>query len=455
MSDSGESAGRPVRRRLLKSRRSKAAVIVSSIAVVCGAAFYWHGISGEFERARRLMLLGEPHTAYDALTNYLRFHAEDADANLLAAEILVSDRNLAGEEALPKALEHLVQIPDSSARSSVARVREGRIFLFLLERPGAAAASFTRAMKLDPNAVEPPYLMWKLLDLTGRSYRAAPHFRRAFELTPADERALRLREWFMSQFYPALANPELDRLMGIVGDSESPGALTELRRLRRFREAEPKAPFTHAMIARWFALEGDPKEALKLLRDALETTDEPLLDRDFVGTLVSVLFDLGEFDQAVEFFDGQSADSARPQHVNDPPADYEYWKWKATLDDRVRDQTVDALAAYDRAVNTWPGHADWRLQNLRVKCLIRAGKTEEADQARERAERIEALMEKDVQTRVRRALQTPNHPESARIMISFYEDLGLEYERKCWEQELSRSIGNQDDTTGGVVTDAP
>ena len=410
------------------TRRSVCVIVILVAAAVAVRSGFWllHAHSG-LANARTLAELNLWSNAYSELQRYLRLYPEDATARLLIAEALIKDETR-GKEAVHEALDHLSHITDESPHGAQARTHQGRLQLLILHQPERAQESLQRALELDSDYFEAHYLTWKLLDLTGRSHLAERSFWRSFELSPESEKAIRLREWYMSQFYPNTANPMLDEMMGFTASAGANPQDSELVRLREFRNSEPGSALTHASLARWFLQKGDPQYALKLLELAVHSVDNPSEDAYFIATLVSVLFELGRFEEAEKHF------QSWPQ----PHKGYEYWKWKAITDDEIRGRYSEALHFYDKALSVWPGPAEWRLQNRKANCLARMGRQQEAQALRQALKGIEKLMDESVHSKLREHLGQLDRPESLAEVAEFYTKIGRDRESTAWRQEIQR-----------------
>jgi hypothetical protein len=341
------------------------------------------------------------------------------------------------DHAISVAIEQMRFIPRTSPHWPAACVQESRMNLFAQLQPHRAELLLREMLTTHPDNADGNYVLWKLYDLTGRSHLAEPHFRKVLAVTPAEQRPFRLREWYLSQFYPATANPELDQLMGFYDASEKRSGVTELRRLEAFRDSEPKSAQNHAAVARWYSLEGDPKTSLRLLQQALEATDAPLQDQFFVATLTQVLFDLGEFENTKKYY------AAWPGERTG----YEYFRLGAILADEVEQDYDRAIRGYRQVISVWPGQADWRIQYKLARCLIKSGDDDAAEVTRQKAKKVELLMEEDVHAPLRQLLASPDKLEICKRMTQFYEQLELEFEAKQWSEQLDRIRRNSDRTT--------
>lgn len=405
------------------------------VVVILGAGSYFgYGYAARLsarralQRAQVAIQLHDWMTARIELGNYLQVFSTDESARLNLAEAYFKDATLNSEQAVSLAIQQLEHIPRESSHWPAARVQEARMTLFARLQPYRAESLLRELLATHPENVDANYVLWKLYDLTGRSHLAEPHFRKVLEATPNEQRPLRLREWYLSQFYPATANPELDQLMGFQQPDEVRNAVTELRRLQVFRDHEPKAAVNHAIAARWYSLEGDPKSALRILQEALDVADEPLQDPFFVATLIQVLFDLGEFDNASKYFRAWPGERSG----------YEYARLAAILADEVEQDYARAIENYRQVISVWPGIADWRIQYRLARCLAKSGDERTAQEMTRKAKDVESLMEEDVHSPLRRMLAKPDQLEICQRMTQFYEQLGLEFEAKHWRDQVQR-----------------
>ena len=412
----------------MKSRFLRPLPIVAGLLFVGLLAFWTVRAQRGRARAEGLAKEGRWTSARVELQRYLILHPYDAEARLMLAQSLVNDDLLPGEDAALEAIEQLRRIPDESPHAAQARTQQGRLHLLILLQPAAAEESLRRAIQLKDDQVEAHYMLWKLLDLTGRSDETATAFWRVYELTPPSARVQRLREWYMSQFFPLKANVEMERMMGLLRGDESPSVRTELRRYGEFRRREPDKPLAHAAIAHWLLREGVPDEAVKSLDESLKSVPRAMSDPLFVATLVTSLLEIGEFDRAVAAFEQWPG----------PRDGHTYWKLHATLLDEVHRDFEAATEAYDHAFADWPGPVDWRGRNRKANCLARLGRKQDAARERQIAKNIETLMENDVHSDVRAALGSLRSPVAVRKVAKFYSQLGSERLADAWSAEARR-----------------
>lgn len=402
------------------------------IAVSVAISAFWFAWSWRaLDRARRYAEFELWTEVRGELDRYLRVQSHDPQAHLLYAEAVLKDGLVPVEEAVPSALSHLEQIPDGVAESAVARTKEGQILLVELLRPTAAEKKFRSAIALDPNHLPAWMGLWKLLDQTARSAFAEEAFWKCYELSPKEDRPLLLREWYMSQFFPAYANPSLDKAMGIVAENGVVTAESEARRFQVFLQTEPESPLGHVCWARWLQLDRDPMAGLQWLYDAADKIAGEEQDPFYLATVVGTLLERGEFADAEVLFRQWPADEAKG---------YEYWLTQAAILQNVEEKFDEAIVAYDKALSSWPGQVDWRTRSQRATCLATLGRTEEAERERVRVKKIEGLVQNDVQGRLRKVLEDLSNPETLREVVDFYRSIEREREAKCWEEVIESLI---------------
>jgi len=383
----------------------------------------------------RAMHLQQWNVARKQLNRFLWLHPDDARAHMMMAEVLVKDEALDGKRAVDRAIAHLRRVPDDSEFAATARMRQGRIELLLLQRPGRAEALLRRALELNPDQLDANFLMWKLLDLTGRGNWCEPHFWKVLEQTPQPQRAPRLREWYMSQFYPGSANPTMNRMMGFLEEGQPDGVLVERFRLVAFLKDEPDRAVNYAAWAWWLHDDGNPKLALEVLQDGVEKLKQPQQNAFFVSVMVTVLFDLGRFDEMGDWM------AVWPE----PHSGFTFRRWKALYLDEVEEEFAEALSQYERAIAIWPGPAEWRVQSQMANCLSRMGQQGRAAEVRKRAKQIEDLMKVEVHTHLRDILGDLNDADRLQEVVDFYRDIDRPREADAWQAHVDalRSRGSQ------------
>jgi hypothetical protein len=367
-----------------------------------------------------------PQARY-SLAQHLWLYPHNADAQMLMAEAWVADDSLPPKEVATKASNCLALIPDSSPRAAEARLKQGRLTFLILENPDLAEQLVRQSISLDKDYLPAHQLLWTLMNVTGRSEWTEEVFWRNYELSTKQERPLRLREWYMQQFFPLTANEPLDRAMGILGPNEVPSRTAESRRYLRFRETEPEAARNHAALAQWFQQERDSGFAVRVLDAAAAKLPESQIDPFFLAVEIAVRLDLGQVKEAEACF--------RRWPEND--RGHQYWKSQAMVLDNAG-KHKEALSAFDQSLLLWPGPVEWRLHFLRASCLARLKRPQEASAARKRAKEIQALTGIEEHERIREALTQLGRKEGLPELASFYRNLGREREALAWEQYLQQ-----------------
>ena len=428
----GEEAGRPVTAapflcRSADGRQAKAAVMAVSAVVIAGLVSLggWRVVEQGRTTAEQFAKHGLWQEVHAPLARYLWIHPGDAQANLLAAEALVKDDSLPLVRRVTDSLVCLARIPESAPEAVEARIAEARVKLFLRYEPMAAARALERAIQLDPTAVEPQLLLWKLFELTGRGEDAEERFWACYRLSSAEEQPMRLRDWYLSQFFPLTSTSELDRLMGFRGAATESGVSVEMRRLQRFRLAEPQEAVPHAALAELFLRENEPELALEVLDEAAgELTLERQKDPFILGVVVETLLELGEAEPAIETFGRwpQPADGRR------------YWLVRARVLQEAENDPMGAAEAYRKGLVSWPGSIDWRTLNRLAGCLARAGDAEQAALEREHVRRIQEQIPQERLQALLDALASPGDPKVAAVMAAFYRDIERPQEAAAWQQ---------------------
>lgn len=412
-----------------------ATVLVAAVfvaAVFAGGA--WWFASRGLATAEGLAKHGLWQEVHQPLARYRWLHPSDARANLLAAEALVKDDSVPLGRRITDSLACLARIPDMSPNAVDARIAEARVELFLRYEPMAASRSLERAIDLEPVSLEAHMLLWKLLELTGRGEETEEAFWQCYELSAEQQRPLRLREWFVSQFFPLTSTAELDRLMGFRGAASDPGAAVERRRLQRFRLAEPQDPVPHAALAELFLRENEPELAFEVLDEAAGQIPQAAQTNPFIlGVVVETLLELGEVEPAQETFN----------RWPEPRAGRRYWMVRGRVLQEAADDPSGAAEAYREAIAIWPGEIDWRAINRLAGCLARAGETDAAARERERVQQIQEQIPQERLQALLDSLGAPADPQVAAAMASFYRELGREREASGWEAVAWTAMGDR------------
>ncbi len=378
------------------------------------------------QRGRAAAAQAMRHEAWPAarsdLYRYLRLHPGDPQSRLMLAEAYACDDTIPADQSAELALDQLQRIPDESALGAKARTQEGRLYFLVLNQPARGERLLRRALELDPESCDANYMLWKLLDVTGRMHLTEPYAWKAIEHCPAGDRPARMREWYQTEFSPAAGAAPLDEKMGFLGQKDESYLLPEFRRLQQFRFAEPDSAVAAAALSRLFLRRGIRAKAQEFLESARSVAgafDDPY----YVASWIALWMDLGEFEQAEQLF----------THWPGERSGYEYWKWEGIICDEVRHDDRGAVAALERAGSVWPGGLDWQLLFRKAHCLVRMKADREAEQVRSHASSVEHMMEPEVQKAVRQALQHLEDPDQLAVVVDFYRKLGRPREADFWE----------------------
>ena len=427
-----------------RSRTPRVLIVLSLLVVAAAGILSWRGVQifGNRERAQRMIQRAQEENlpklwkhARLELEEYLRFphsafplFSSDGDAQLLLVETLIHDDSMTHEKAVSAALTQLRNIPSTAPQGAQARAREGKLYLMMVHKLGQAERSLREAIALNPKDEESHFLLWKLLELTGRADWSEEIFWRVYDLTHPDRRPVRLRQWYMTQFFAPTANLMLERQMGLLGTEEVPSSDNEYERFDYFRKVEPDWPVAHAALAKWFLDETDPNFAKRMLDEAAEKLgDKRFEDPFFVATLVRCLTDLGQYDEAREAF------------TRWPTAKkgYDYFKWQAVLLSELDDDDEQAANLFEQALAAWPGPVDWQTRHRKKTCLQKLQKHQEAQKELEKAKQIEKLMEREQHSQVRDALANLGTRDCYTVMVKFYTDLGMQREANAWQEQFA------------------
>ena len=425
------------------SKKPRLLIGIAALLVIA-AGFTWSGMQtfGNRARAQRMIERAQEENlpklwkhARLELQEYLQFphksialFSSDGDAQLLLVEALIHDESLTHEDAVKEALTQLRNIPSEAPQGAQARAKEGKLYLMMVHKLGLAERALREAIKLNPQDEESHFLLWKLLELTGRADWSEEIFWRVYELTHPDRRPVRLRQWYMTQFFAPTANLMLERQMGLLGTEEVPSSDNEYERFDYFRKVEPTWPVAHAALAKWFLDETDPNFAKRMLDEAAEKLgDKRFEDPFFVATLIRCLTDLGQYDEARDAF----------QRWPTAKKGYDYYKWQAVLLSELDDDDEQAADLFEQALAAWPGPVDWQTRHRKKTCLQKLQKHQEAQKELEKAKQIEKLMEREQHAEVRDALANLGTRDCYTTMVKFYTDLGMQREAQAWQDQFA------------------
>lgn len=424
MSDAPRTLEAPAENR--GSSRWKPFVIAVGALALLAAAGGEGWLRLRLKSARHAFELTDYPAARDAIATYLRVHPRDHEVRLLAADCWSQDDSLDPKVAAENAIQELRWIPETAPQAATARLREARLTFLILHRPTAAEVLLRRSIAIDPGQSEAHYLLWKLYDMTERYFSSEPEFWATYASTPKEQRAVRLREWYMSQFAPLSACSELDGLMGFHEVGAFTNEETEVVRLKDFLGREPDSPMIAAALAQWGIRNADLNMAIEIL-EPLAQSEEALGDRYFVGALTEVLIERGESERAQAVF----------QRWPEPRDGYPYWRLAGMIAQECQGDHARAITCYDQALALWPGPSDWLLLRRKSHCLARVGRSEEAEQTRKEAQRVGDLMQLEVHQRLKTALAQLNQPQSLEVVIGFYKDLNRSREAAEWSEILA------------------
>lgn len=433
------------------SRRWKrvigAAVVVALLVVsATGVAVAW--LSAGLERGERLAKEGRWDDASKALSRYLWLWPDDTEARLLAAEALYRAGSEPGEReaAARESLSELQHIPDDSREGPEARVRAAGILLTILKRPHAAELQLRRAIAHDVNWIKPHILLWQVLDATGRSDFAEPTVREVIRLSPPDQKILHLRSWYLSQFAPAAANLDLDRVLGVVKPGEVPTVASEAARYELFRAAEPESPIHVAAAARLLLLrKNQARRATEMLDEFAR--EHVFSDRFFAAVRAEAAYAAGDMAILEEVM----------QQWPHPREGYDFNKWEGVRLEEIADDPAAAAAAYREALQVWPGQVDWQAIFRLSTCLRRLGKVEEAERLKSRSDEIGKLIGEEYHRPLREALANLADLAPVEQSAEFYEKIDRPWEAGLWREHAKmlrqHESANPDEPTN-ILSDA-
>lgn len=399
-------------------------LLLTGVICVMVITVFW--LHRGFGSAKAALQSRKYATARHAVERYLWLHPQDHEARMLAAQAYFLDDDLPAETSATQAIEHLQKIPDDASMAAEARMLAGRLIFLILLQPTRAEQLFLRSLELNPDQFDSNYLLWKLYDMTERYFSSEPFFRASYERVPDDQKAFRLREWYLSQFNPLSACGELDALMGFRQPSEPASELVNFRRLSEFAIREPNSPVVAAAIAQARLRNRERDQALQTLEQVpdMESIREPF----YIATLTEVLLELGQLDRAKAVF------ARWPQ----PAAGYRYWRISGLVAQLADADFGRAAEQYDRALEIWPGPSDWLTMHRRFRCLALLGDKTSAEAARKRSRDVEDLMEIDVHQKQKEALTDLGNPDQLQELVQFYEDLNRPWEQQEWKAAIDR-----------------
>ncbi len=418
------------------SRSGRWRLVAALMLVTIAATFFWwqYSLEQDLKKAKQAAARGSWELVLSHLDRYLRYHPDDAEAQLLIAEAHIRSNDGDFSESVQRAVFHLQQVKVDSKLVARARLQEGRLSLLLLKEPGTAERLLKESLRLEANSLEANLLMWQLLDVTGRHVFSDSYFWHAFELSPRSQRGLLLRDWFLSELYPEQLHAALFRQMGVSAVGKIPASVSLLV---HFREVEPDANFLHAALAKYYHELGNLAATMDLLKECPDVT-AAMDDAFFVSVLFEALIDLGEFQKAEDCF----------KEFPQPHEGYLYWRSESMYQDYVQHDSAAAIESLRKALATPPGKFDWGLMTRLSVCLQKTGAFEEADQMQKRVDTLtrEVLTVKNTSL-LRNLLKDPQQPGVAAKFADFYRKFGLEREVSAWN-DYKYDLANQQPSPG-------
>lgn len=439
-----EAAPMEVERPRRFSRRRIILLAACALVATTGWTGYrlW-GMASGMRLARRAIENDEWQTAREHLSGYLRLHPDDAEAHLLMAEAFIKDDDGSTRESAQNAIGHLQRIDADSPLAATARLQEARLTLLILLQPARAERLLRESLDLRPDSYEANVLLWKLHDLTGRHIASREFFWRAYELSPESERPARLRDWFLSEFYPETSSAEFHRALRVARVGKIPASINLLV---QFRESEPEATFVHAALARYYLDLGARESSVELLKEAPDL-NVAMQDPFYAAVLMETLVHLGEFEKATASF----------EKFPEPRSGFLYWRCEGLYQQYVRKDAAAALVAYERALADWCGKFDWETMVRMSECLRKLGRPDDAARLQSRFEHLtKDVLTQEKTDQLRDELRNLTNPDVAAHMRDLYREFDLSEEGDAWEthrQNLMRPRSSRH--SGGMEMSAP
>lgn len=409
-------------RSALLLRRSAVTLLVTAVLAASGwAGYWWWSIESGLKRAQQAAKHGEWRLARYHLTEYLDWHPRDSEAHFLMAEAFVKDDVEGSQDFIHSAIHHLQKIEGDAPLAAKARLQEARLVLLMLQQPARAEQLLHASLELEPYSLEANLLMWKIRDLTGRHIISGEYFWRVYELSSEAERPLRLRDWYLAEFYPESANEAFYRALGVSAIGTIPASINLLV---RFVETEPEAPFARAALATFYFQQGDLSSSLDILKEA-PNLSQAMEDPFFVAALFATLVELGEFEKARMCFKQFPA----------PRAGDLYLRSEGLFRQYIQEDPAAAVESYKLALATWSGKFDWGLMTRLSECLRKIGQIEESERMQSRVKYLTTkILLKEKTSRLRDKLLDLYNPNVAVEMRDFYQEFGLNQEAAAWEE---------------------
>ncbi|MBL8892782.1 MAG: hypothetical protein JNL67_22590 [Planctomycetaceae bacterium] len=344
----------------------------------------------------------------------------------VAGTAFLRDMQLHRSQRLPKAMEHLGQIPRQSPWFPKSALALANDKLFEAKSPLEANSMVDDALMEWPNDMA--LNNWKIVWLTvcHAPELAEPYFLAGARASKqnAEETELLLRTWLRSQFCPEQIETDFDRQLGGAGTAEFTNDTIRLERwttLRRWNLADPRfdAAITHWYLKR--GLVSDAMEQMHLAREKAEHYPDPM----FLFVAIQVFCETGQLENARQVL--QPLRDLAPGFLS---------KVSAARVALAQNDTKTAILELEAAQQLWPGPIDpWISQSLEriyrdqtdQESLIRA------DQLRHQQDRLQTL-----RTKLQELLALP-HWEATEVAA--IRDLMLGLNRTAETGLLAQVVG--------------
>jgi tetratricopeptide (TPR) repeat protein len=420
IAETGPAAVEKPRQRRFSRRRIFYVAACAALAAIGWTGYRLWMMESGVQFAQREIENDDWQLAREYLSGYLKLHPDDAEAHLLMAEAFVKDDDGDSRDSTQNAIRHLQRIEAGSPLAAAARLQEARLTLLILLQPARAEQLLRESLDLRPDSYEANVLLWKLFDLTGRHGASHEFFWRAYKLSPESEHPARLRDWFLSEFYPETSNAEFHRALGVTRVGKIP---VSINLLVRFRESEPEAAFVHAALARYYLEQGARGSSVELLKEAPDL-GAAMHDPFYVTVLFETLLDLGEFDKAESCFD----------KFPEPRSGYLFWRCQGMLQQYIRDDAAAAVDSYSQSLADRSGKFDWEMMVRMSECLRKLGRLDEAARLQSRFEHLtKNVLTQEKTDRLRDELRDLENPDIASQLRDLYREFDLSEEGDAWE----------------------
>lgn len=360
----------------------------------------------------------------------LQYAQRDPETLLVFSEAVYKDPSLPEDKRLRLALDSLSNIRDNAINGYQARVNEASILFFNQKMPVAAELSLQRAARQDPSRHEAWQSLFQIYCCTGRETLTESLFQKMLETSTGRlQKTDVLKAWFASQFALSAFNQRTDEQLQT--EQIAPGSIpTSQKRLLMFRQAEPDQPMAQTALAYWFYLRRDPVQAKKLLDEMDPGMINPA-DPHFLMAAVNIYFESGDIELAKSLHEGWDDESW-----------FEYWRQQGVIQQDFGTEYGNAILAYEKALQIWPGPIDPSVYFRLETCLRRVNRQNDAAAYLQRATEMKQVTDlEQIKELLRRMGTGPVDGETCRALAQFYKKLGRDYERRHW-LELAESADN-------------